>query len=146
MDGMPVFSPNTGIASTSSTMRAGSPNRTGLLQSFRPHRSKRLDRWSPECAHLSVPLSTRGPSLASTAGSRVRVASRMKTTEIMMPSAIERNAGLGTIMTADSEMSTVNPENSTALPAVSMVSATASTGLRPDPNSDPRKRTTMNSA
>ena len=70
----------------------------------------------------------------------------MKTTEIMIPRAIERNAGLGTISTADSEMSTVRPEKSTALPAVSMVSATASTGFRPDPNSEPRNRCTMNSA
>ena len=42
-----------------------------------------------------------------------------------MPSAIDRNAGEGTSMTADSEISTVSPEKSTALPAVSIVSPTA---------------------
>ena len=70
----------------------------------------------------------------------------MNATEIMMPRAIERNAGLGTSMTAESETRTVMPENRTALPAVSIVSATASTTGRLEPNSDPRKRTTMNSA
>ena len=56
------------------------------------------------------------------------MAARMKTTESMIPSAIERNAGEGTSITAESEISTVRPEKSTALPAVSSVSATASTG------------------
>ena len=51
-----------------------------------------------------------------------------------MPSAIERKAGLGTSITADSEISTVSPENSTALPAVSIVTAAASTGDSPEPN------------
>ena len=87
-----------------------------------------------------------GPSLASTAGSSVSVARRMKTTESMIPRAIERNAGLGTSITAVSAMSTVRPEKSTALPAVSMVSATASTAERRRPKKAPRKRTTMNSA
>ena len=52
-----------------------------------------------------------------------------------MPSAIERNAGLGTSITAVSEISTVTPEKSTALPAVSIVTAAASTGERPEPKS-----------
>ena len=43
-----------------------------------------------------------------------------------MPPAIERNDGDGTSITADREMRTVTPESSTALPAVSMVSAIAS--------------------
>ncbi len=64
----------------------------------------------------------------------------------MMPSAIERNAGLGTSITAVSEMSTVRPEKSTALPAVSMVTATASAGRRPDPKRAARYRATMKSA
>jgi len=46
----------------------------------------------------------------------------------MMPPAIERNEGEGTSITADSEISTVAPESSTALPAVSMVSAIAMRG------------------
>jgi hypothetical protein len=56
----------------------------------------------------------------------------------MIPSAIERKAGLGTSMTAESEISTVRPEKSTALPAVSIVTAVASTGERSEPNSAPR--------
>ena len=63
----------------------------------------------------------------------------MKTTETMIPSAIERNAGLGTSITAESEISTVMPEKSTALPAVSIVSATASRGWL-EPKKAPRKR------
>ena len=70
----------------------------------------------------------------------------MKTTLIMIPSAIERNAGLGTSITADSEISTVVPEKSTALPAVSMVTATASRAGSLEPKKALRKRWTMNSA
>jgi hypothetical protein len=51
----------------------------------------------------------------------------------MIPSAIERNAGLGTSNTAESEIRTVRPEKSTALPAVSIVTATASRTGSPDP-------------
>ena len=58
----------------------------------------------------------------------------------MIPTAIERNAGLGTSITAVSEISTVRPLKRTALPAVSIVVATASTGSRPSPSSAPRKR------
>ena len=67
-------------------------------------------------------------------------------TEIMIPSAIDRNAGEGTSMTAVSEMSTVAPLNSTALPAVSIVSATASAGDSWEPNNAARNRYTMNIA
>ena len=91
-------------------------------------------------------MSTFGPSFPSTAGSSVSVAARTKITEIMIPSDIERNAGLGTSITAESEISTVRPEKSTALPAVSIVSPTAWAGLWCWPNSALRKRMTMNSA
>ena len=67
-------------------------------------------------------------------------------TESMIPSAIERNAGLGTSITAVSEMSTVTPLKRTALPAVSIVSATACSTGSLEPKSAPRKRMTMNSA
>jgi len=70
----------------------------------------------------------------------------MKPTASMIPSAIDRNAGLGTSMTAVSEMRTVSPENKTALPAVSIVSATASSAESTLPKNAPRKRMTMNSA
>ena len=91
-------------------------------------------------------MSTFGPSLARVAGSSVSEAARMKTTASMIPSAIERKAGLGTSITAESEMSTVAPEKRTALPAVSMVTATASTGSSREPKRAPRKRLTMKSA
>ena len=65
-------------------------------------------------------------SLNSTSGSRVSVAASTKTTESMMPPAMERNDGDGTSMTAESDTSTVAPDSSTAFPAVSIVSAIAS--------------------
>jgi hypothetical protein len=64
----------------------------------------------------------------------------------MIPSAIERKAGLGTSITAESETSTVNPEKRMALPAVSMVTATASRTSSFEPKRAPRKRWTMKSA
>ena len=63
-----------------------------------------------------------------------------------MPPAIDRNDGDGTSITADSEMSTVAPESSTALPAVSIVSATAWRAFSWCPIRAARKRTTMNRA
>ena len=56
------------------------------------------------------------------------MAARTKATLSMIPSAIDLNAGLGTSMTAESETKTVRPEKRTALPAVSIVIATASRG------------------
>ena len=64
----------------------------------------------------------------------------------MIPRLIERNAGLGTSMTALSEIRTVIPEKSTALPAVSIVCATASSGGSFEPKKAPRKRWTTKSA
>ena len=43
----------------------------------------------------------------------------------MIPAAMERNAGAGTIITADRLTSTVTPDSSTAFPAVSIVSPIA---------------------
>ena len=80
------------------------------------------------------------PSRPSTAGSSVSVATSTKITESMIPRAIERNAGLSTSMTDDSEMRTVTPLNRTALPAVSIVSSTASTRFSCWPNSALRNR------
>ena len=74
------------------------------------------------------------------------MAASTKTTLIMIPSAIERKAGLGTSITAESEIKTVAPENRTALPAVSIVTATASRGSSFEPKSAPRNRWTMKSA
>ena len=56
----------------------------------------------------------------------------------MIPRLTERKAGLGTNITALSEISIVSPENRTALPAVSMVTATASVGESRLPNSAAR--------
>ena len=58
----------------------------------------------------------------------------------MIPRLTERKAGLGTSMTALREIRTVRAEKTTALPAVSMVWATASSGGRPEPKDAPRKR------
>ena len=67
-------------------------------------------------------------------------------TASMIPRLVERNAGLGTSITALSEISTVTPENRTALPAVSIVTAVASAADSLEPKNAPRKRCTMNSA
>ena len=63
-----------------------------------------------------------GPRIA---GSSVSAASSTKLTDSIMPAAIERNAGIGTSRTAERLISTVRPLNSTALPAVSIVTPTA---------------------
>jgi hypothetical protein len=55
----------------------------------------------------------------------VKVASSTKITESIMPSTMVRNAGTGTINTANTLASVMTPENRTALPAVSMASVTA---------------------
>ena len=67
-------------------------------------------------------------------------------TASMIPRLMLRNAGLGTSITAVSEISTVTPLNSTAFPAVSIVTAVASSGSSFEPKKAPRKRITMNSA
>ena len=92
------------------------------------------------CAQGRLSPSTLGPSFASTAGSSVSDAASTKITANMIPSAIDRKAGLGTSITAESEISTVRPLNSTALPAVSIVTAVASTASRPSPKNAARKR------
>ncbi len=80
------------------------------------------------------------------------VAASTATTDSMMPSAMLRNAGLGTSSTVESDTSTVSPLNATAFPAVPMVSATAFTDARTGSGSSlrrcsaARKRTTTNSA
>ena len=74
------------------------------------------------------------------------VAASTKTSASMMPNAVDRNAGEGTSITADSEISTVSPENITALPAVSIVSATARPGSSGRRLRAARKRTTMKRA
>ena len=67
-------------------------------------------------------------------------------TASMIPRLIDRNAGLGTSITALSEIRTVTPLNRTALPAVSIVTAVASSAESLEPKYAPRKRCTMNSA
>ena len=67
-------------------------------------------------------------------------AASTKTTDSMMPRLVDRNAGLGTSITAVKEISTVTPEKSTARPAVSIVAATASSADSCDPRKAPRKR------
>ena len=101
---MPVFSPRIGSASRRRTSVAAGPKMWGWRQSRSPQRAKRAERCSPECTQRSASASTRGPSFASTAGSRVSVAASTKATLSMIPSAIERKAGLGTSITAESEI------------------------------------------
>ena len=69
------FRPRTGSASASRTSDGGEPEheRAGA-RAARPRRANRGERCSPVCTHGSASLSTRGPSLPSTAGSRVSVA------------------------------------------------------------------------
>ena len=64
----------------------------------------------------------------------------------MIPIATERKAGLGTSRTAARETITVRPEKRTALPAVSIVLATASAGSSRWPKSALRNRITTNRA
>ena len=146
IDGIAVLSWVTGSASPTRIASATMPWRIGWRHRRSPQRSKRGEWCSPECAHGSDSLSTLGPSLVSTAGRRVSVAASTKMTASMIPRLIERNAGEGTSMTAVSEISTVIPLNRTALPAVSIVTAVASTADMPWPKKAPRKRCTTNSA
>jgi hypothetical protein len=76
----------------------------------------------------------------------VSVAASTKMTASMIPRLMLRKAGLGTSITAVREMRTVTPLNSTALPAVSIVAAVASSASILEPKSAPRKRITMNRA
>ena len=67
------------------------------------------------------------------------MAARTATTASMIPKAIERKAGLGTIRMAASEARTVSALKATALPAVSIVSATEATMASRSPGSAPRR-------
>ena len=87
----------------------------------------------------------RGPSRASTAGSSVSEAASTNPTASRIPSALVRNGWLGTTITADTEARTARPLTSTALPALSIVSPTASSGRNPA-RSAARKRTTTKRA
>ena len=146
IDGIAVFNCVTGIASATRIASAIAPYANGRFQRRSPQAANLAERCSPECAHGSESLSTLGPSFASTAGSSVSVAASTNRTASMIPRLIDRNAGLGTSITADNEMRTVTPENRTALPAVSIVTAVASSAERCEPKNAPRKRCTMNRA
>ena len=65
------------------------------------------------------------------------MAASTATTDSMMPKAMDRKAGLGTIMMAARDASTVSALNATALPAVSTVSATEATIASRSPGSAP---------
>ena len=108
--------------------------------------AKRAERCSPECTQRSGERVDPRPELRQYRGQRVSVAASTKATLSMIPSAIDRKAGLGTSITAESEIRTVAPEKSTALPAVSIVTATASRVGSFEPKKAPRKRWTTKSA
>ena len=146
IEGIAVFSPMIGAARASSTTSEARPKATGRFQRRSPQAANLGERCSPECTQGRESLLIRWSSLKSTSGSRVSVAASTKTTESMMPPAIDRNDGDGTSITADSEISTVAPESSTALPAVSIVSAIACRGESWSPIRAARKRTTRNRA
>ena len=141
---MPVFSPRTGSASTTSTSAAPGPSTDAWRQRRPAQRADSGERSVAARRRPSRSASTRCPSFASTAGRSVSVAASTKATLSMIPSAVDRNAGLGTSRTADNDTRTVIAENSTACPAVSIVTTTAS--RTPSRESDARKRWTMKSA
>ena len=141
---MPVFSPSRGSASTTSTSAAAGPKIHAWRQSRSAQRADSGERSAAARRRPSGRASTRCPSFASTAGRSVSVAASTKATLSMIPSAVDRNAGLGTSSTADSDTRTVIAENTTACPAVSIVTTTAS--RTPYRESDARKRWTMKSA
>ena len=128
IDGMPVFSPTIGRASEDEHERAAGPYRIGWRQSRSPQRREAPPSGARRCAPTAAAsASTRGPSLASTAGSSVSVAARTNSDGEHDPERPSSGTpGCGTSITAESEISTVTPEKSTALPAVSIVTATAS--------------------
>ena len=143
--GMAVRRPSTGRASATSATSASPPVTSGRRQISRPQRANASLRCCTAPAQGSAKRSMRGPRRASSAGSRVSEAASTNPTASRIPSALVRNGWLGTIMTAASDASTATPLTSTALPALSIVSATASTGRSPA-RSAARKRTTTKSA
>jgi hypothetical protein len=90
-------------------------------------------------AESNLSLVDVGTQFASTAGSKVKVAASTATTASMIPKAIDRKAGLGTMRMAAREASTVKALKATALPAVSTVSATEATMASWSPGSAPRR-------
>ena len=65
---------------------------------------------------------------------------------MLVPSPAFRSMSLGTSITAEREISTVTPLKRTALPAVSIVTAVASSAERCEPKNAPRERCTMKRA
>ena len=146
IDGIEVFRWVTGRVSATSSATAIAPYTSGRRHRRSAQAADLAERGSPEPADGNGSLSSLGPSFASTAGSRVSVAASTKTTASMIPKLVERNAGLGTSITALSETSTVAPLKRTALPAVSIVTAAASVADSCEPENAARKRWTTKSA
>ncbi len=87
---------------------------------------------------------TRGPSIPSIAGRKVRPNRTEQTTTIAAPRPIERMAGNGNTMRPERPIATASPEKSTALPAVPTAFSVACSTVRPRASSS-RNRLTMNS-
>ena len=86
--------------------------------------------------------SMRGPMPDSRAGSKV-LTTKMDTSGMSMPPMpVLRSPGTGSTMSAIRPMATVNPDSTTARPAVSAAAITASAGSRPRARSS-RQRVTM---
>ena len=126
MEGIAVRRPTTGAAAARRMTSEARPQAIGCRHSRSPQRANRGELAAVLFAQGSASRSSLASSLNSVTGSRVRVAASTKSTESMIPPAADRNEGDGTRSTADSETSMVPPDSRTALPAVSMVSATAS--------------------
>ena len=144
IDGMLVRIPMIGAAASSRSTRAAAPAGKGCFQRNLPQRwswrsSGPSPTFGPPRPSRMVPLLMLVPNLPSTAGRSVRVAASTAMTESMMPNAIDRNAGLGTIRMAAREARTVRALKATALPAVSTVSATEATIAWRSPGSAPRR-------
>ena len=89
------------------------------------------------------PRLTRRPTIASSAGSSVRVAAIVTATTMIAASAIDCTARTGTIQIDASDTITVMPEKTTAVPEVRIAVATAVSTTAPSSSSS-RKRARTN--
>ena len=132
IDGIAVCSCVTGNASTrSSAERGDAVGERPAPETLAPGGEARravLTRVHPGQREACRPRARASPAprAAASASRRGR-----RSTASMIPRLIERKAGLGTSITALSEISTVTPEKSTALPAVSIVCADRLGGRQP---------------
>ena len=145
IDGMFVRSPSAGNAASSKMPSPSSPKTAGRFHIDLPQLWKAAST-RPGCSESwslrgsrTAPALILVPRRPKIAGKRVSVAASTATTDSMIPIAMLRNAGLGTIKMTASDAITVTALNATALPAVSMVSATAAITTSRSPGVAPRR-------